>query len=130
MIVVMHKGATPDEVENARKRIEDRGFTPHLSSGVEYTVIGVLGQPVPQLKDELEMLPGVSEVVSISKPYKLSSREFKSENTIVKIGDVSIGSDDLVVMAGPCSVENEEQMVSTAHAVKAGGGQHSQGWRL
>ena len=117
----MRKGTTPEEIEGVQRRIEDRGFKAHLSAGVERTVIGVLGQPYPDLKDELELLLGVSEVLPISKPYKLSSREFKSENTTVKLGDISIGGDDLVVMAGPCSVEDEKQMVSTAEAVKAAG---------
>ena len=122
MIVVMQKGSTPEDVDQVQARISERGCTPRAMEGVERTIVGVLGQPDTQLKDELELMPGVAEVVLISKPYKLSSREFKSEDTIVKVGDVAIGGDDLVVMAGPCSVEDEEQMVSTAKAVKAAGG--------
>jgi 3-deoxy-7-phosphoheptulonate synthase len=76
---------------------------------------------LPEFKDELELLPGVSEVVIISKPYKLASREFHPEATIVQVGDTCIGGPDPVIMAGPCSVEDEEQMVSTAKAVKAAG---------
>ena len=75
----------------------------------------------PDLKDEIELLPGVSEVVPISKPYKMASREFHPDNSTVTIGDVVIGGPDPVIMAGPCSVEDEEQMVSTARAVKAAG---------
>ena len=121
MIVVMRTDSTPDQIDGVSRRIEDRGFRPQLSVGEQRTVIGVLGQPFPELRDELSILPGVSEVVPISKPYKLSSREFKPEDTTVTVGDVVIGGDDLVVMAGPCSVEDEEQMVSTAVAVKAAG---------
>ena len=121
MIVVMQTGSTKKELEGVTQRIESHGLKAHLSEGVERVVVGVLGQIFQELKDELELLPGVSEVVLISKPYKLSSREFKSENSVVKVGDVTLGDDGLVVMAGPCAVEDEEQVMSTARAVKAAG---------
>ena len=121
MIVVMRKDSTSDDLERLQKRIEGHGLRAHLSEGVERTVVGVLGQTFLELKDELELMPGVLEVVPISKPNKLSSREFKSEDTIVRVGDVAIGNDEVVVMAGPCAVEDEEQVMSTARAVKAGG---------
>ena len=121
MIIVMRKGTNSKEIEAVQRRIESHGLRAHVVVGVERNVIGVLGQTFPELKDELELLPGVADVLPISKPYKLSSREFKSEDTTVKVGDVVIGGDDLVVMAGPCSVEDEKQMVSTALAVKAAG---------
>ena len=88
---------------------------------MERTVIGVLGSLPPDLKDEMELLPGVREVVVISKPYKLASREFHPDNTSVVVGSAVVGGPDPVIMAGPCSVEDEEQMVSTAKAVKAAG---------
>ena len=121
MIVVMRKDSTREELEGVRKRIEGQGLKAHLSEGVERTVVGVLGQTYLELKDELAVLPGVLEVVPISKTYKLSSREFKSEDTVVRVGEVAIGTDQMVVMAGPCAVENEEQVLSTARAVKAAG---------
>lgn len=121
MIVVMRKDSKREELEGVQKRIERHGLKVHLSEGVERTVIGVLGQTFPELKDELESMPGVLEVVPISKPYKLSSREFKSEDTVIKVGDVTIGNDELVVMAGPCAVEDEEQVLSTARIVRAAG---------
>ncbi len=121
MIVVMRKDSTEEQLEGVRKRIEGHGLTAHLSEGVERTVVGVLGQTYRELKDELEVLPGVMEVVIISKPYKLSSREFKSSDTVVKVGDVAIGGSEVVVIAGPCAVEDEEQVLSTARAVKAAG---------
>ena len=83
--------------------------------------MGVLGQTFLELKDELERLPGVLEVVPISKSYKLSSREFQEKDTVIRVGDVDIGGDELVVMAGPCAVEDEEQVLSTARLVKAMG---------
>ena len=121
MIVVMGKDSTEDDLKQVERRVESHGLKAQISHGVERTVVGVLGQTFSELKDELEMLSGVAEVVPISKPYKLSSREFKKENSVVKVGDTVIGGDEVVVMAGPCSVEDEKQIVSTAIAVKAAG---------
>jgi 3-deoxy-7-phosphoheptulonate synthase len=94
---------------------------PQVSEGAERIVVGVVGVVTPDMRDEMALLPGVSEVIPISKPYKMASRDFHSENSIVMIGDVPVGGPEPVVMAGPCSVEDEEQMVSTAKAVKAAG---------
>jgi 3-deoxy-7-phosphoheptulonate synthase len=117
----MSNDSKPEDLEGVRRRIESRGLDVNISRGVERTVVGVLGSIPPDLKDEMEVLPGVSEVVRITKPYKLASREFHPDNSVVVVGDAVIGGPDLVVMAGPCSVEDEEQMVSTARAVKAAG---------
>jgi len=123
MIVVMSKDCGDKEAAEVIRRLEAAGLTAHLSRGVERTVIGVLGTSpaLPELRDTLQVLPGVEQVVPITKPYKLSSREFQPENTVIKLGEHSIGGDELVVMAGPCAVETEEQAVSTARAVKAAG---------
>ena len=121
MIVVMRKDSGKEELNGVRERIEGNGLKAQVSEGVERTVIGVLGQTYRELKDELELMPGVLEVVPISKPYKLSSREFKPEDTVVRVGNVRVGNDELTVMAGPCAVEDEEQVMSTAMAVKAAG---------
>ena len=121
MIVVMRKGSTEKEVEGILERLTHLGLQGHTSTGVERTVIGVVGQTYAELKDMLELLPGVDEVVPISKPYKLSSREFQPVDTTIKVGDVTIGGDELVVMAGPCAVETEQQVLDTARAVKAAG---------
>ncbi len=123
MIVVMKKDCTETEVSNICRRLEDAGLKGHLSQGVERTVIGVVGvaTAVPDLRDTLELLPGVQEVVPITKPYKLSSREFQPENTVIKVNDVAIGGNQVVVMAGPCAVETAEQVISTARAVKEAG---------
>lgn len=121
MIVVMRKDCTREQLNVIQKHIESHGLRAHLSEGAERTVVGVLGQTFQELKNELGLLPGVLEVVPISKPYKLSSREFKAEGTLVKVGDTVIGGGELVVMAGPCAVEDEEQLLSTARAVKAAG---------
>ena len=121
MIVVMTRDSTQENLSEVQKRVEARGLTAQVSTGVERTVVGVLGAIPPDFKDEMELLTGVSEVVLISKPYKLASREFHPEGSTVQVGEALIGGPDPVIMAGPCSVEDEEQMVSTAKAVKAAG---------
>ncbi len=121
MIVVMATDSTDGDLELVQRRIENKGLRAQISEGVERTVVGVLGSVTPDLKDEMELLPGVSEVVLISKPYKLASREFHPDATTVQVGEALIGGPEPVIMAGPCSVEDEEQMVSTAKAVKAAG---------
>ncbi len=121
MIVVMKTGSSQDEVNGVTKRIEDIGLKAHISEGVEHTVIGVLGQVFPELRDSLELLPGVEQVIPVTKPYKLASREFHPRDTIVEANGVAIGGNEIVVMAGPCAVESEEQLFATAQAVKAAG---------
>lgn len=121
MIIVMHKNSTPQQLLEVEKRIEKHGLTVQISQGVERTVIGVLGQPTDDLREELERVDGVSEVIRVSKPYKLASREFHPESTLVQVGDVVFGGDDVVVMAGPCAIENERQLIDTAEAVKKAG---------
>ena len=122
MIVVMTMDSTPEQLEEVKARIERRpGLVPQVSEGAERIVVGVIGTVTPDMRDEMALLPGVSEVIPITKPYKMASREFHSENSIVMVGDVAVGGPEPVVMAGPCSVEDEEQMVSTAKSVKASG---------
>ncbi|MEE8159798.1 MAG: 3-deoxy-7-phosphoheptulonate synthase, partial [Dehalococcoidia bacterium] len=121
MIVVMRTGSTEAEIQAVRERIESHGLQSHLSQGAERTVIGVVGQILSNLQTELERLPGVAEVVRISKPYKLSTREFKEGNTTVKVGDAVIGGSEPIIIAGPCAVESEEQLMSTAKVVKEQG---------
>ena len=121
MIVVMAPGTAQPDLDNIRARIEDRGLRAQINTGAERTVIGVMGSIPPDFKDEMELMNGVDEVIIISKPYKLASKEFHPDDTIVKVGDAVIGGPKPVIMAGPCSVEDEEQMVSTAKAVKAAG---------
>jgi len=121
MIVVMKVGCSQGEIGGVIKRIEESGLKTHVSQGVDHWVIGVLGQTFPELHDTLELLPGVEEVIPISKPYKLASREFHPQDTIVKVNDITIGGDEIVVMAGPCAVESEEQLLATAQAVRAVG---------
>ena len=121
MLVVMKKGSTEQDLKGVIHKITQSGLTGHVSQGIERTVIGVVGQTYPELRDMLELLPGVDEVIPISKPYKLSSREFQHEDTLIKVGDVVIGGDTLVIIAGPCAVETEKQVLETARTVKEAG---------
>ncbi|MBI4297309.1 MAG: 3-deoxy-7-phosphoheptulonate synthase [Chloroflexi bacterium] len=121
MIVVMKVGHTTEELDGVVARITEAGFRSNLSRGVEHTVVGVVGQPPPDLKDDLEVLAGVEDVIPITKPYKLASRDFQPVDTLIQMKDVVIGGPELVVMAGPCAVETEEQVMATAKAVKAAG---------
>ena len=121
MIVVMKAGSTDLDIENVRKRIEGHGLQVHLSQGAERTVIGVVGHIHSGLQPEMELMPGVAEVVRISKPFKLATREFKVGETIVELDGVTIGGEDPVMIAGPCAVETEEQVMATAEVVKAQG---------
>jgi 3-deoxy-7-phosphoheptulonate synthase len=121
MMVIMRKGYTEEELSGILRRLEEIGLSGHTIVGVERTVVGVVGQVYPGLADDLETMPGVDDIVPISKPYKLSSREFKPDNTTIRVGDIVIGGGRTVVMAGPCAVESEEQLMATAQAVKAAG---------
>jgi 3-deoxy-7-phosphoheptulonate synthase len=121
MIVVMKAGSSHAEISKVTKRIEDFGLKAHISEGVDHTVIGVLGKVFSELRDALELLPGVEQVLLVSKPYKLASREFHPRDTIVEVKGVAIGGNEIVVMAGPCAIESEEQLLTTAQAVKAAG---------
>jgi len=121
MIVIMRIGCSQDEISRVTNRIVDAGLRVYMPNGVERTVIGVVGQSYPGLRDALESLPGVDQVIPVSKPYQLSSRELHPDDTIVEVGGVTIGGNEVVVMAGPCAVESEEQLLATAQAVKAAG---------
>jgi 3-deoxy-7-phosphoheptulonate synthase len=122
MIVVMQPDATQDDISNVMERIAEHQLAGHLSQGEARTVIGVVGAPLPpELSSEFESLSGVERTVRITKPYKLVSREFHPHPTRITVGNVVIGGDDLAVIAGPCSVESEDQIMRTAHGVREAG---------
>ncbi len=122
MIVVVSPEATPSDIEAIVARIEETGHQAHISQGTERCIIGVIGPDVPELQDMFETMPHVESVHRVTKPYKLVSREFHPGNTVIDVGHgVTIGGSELTVMAGPCSIEDEEHIVGTAHAVKAAG---------
>jgi len=120
MVVVMKERATPEQIEAIAERLIEMGFDVHRSVGATRTVIGAVGQGRADA-ELLAVQEGVHEVLRISEPYKLASRTFKQENTIVSIGDVRIGGEEVIVMAGPCSAESEAQVEATASAVKRAG---------
>ncbi len=121
MIVVMNKHASEDDLMRVVEFIEERGARTHISRGRHKTIIGVIGDKTNIQKEQLRVFPGVEEVVSILKPYKLVSREFHPENTVVTVNDVTIGNGQPVVIAGPCSVESEKQIIEVAREVKRRG---------
>jgi 3-deoxy-7-phosphoheptulonate synthase len=121
VIVVMKRNATPAEVNHMVERIEGMGLKPHVLYGVERTVVAAVGPERDGLKESLEGAPGVSEVMPILAPYKIASREVKNEPTIVSVRDLRLGGNHLGVIAGPCSVESEEQILAAAIGVKAAG---------
>jgi len=123
MIIVMKKGADKEQLAEVKKQIRELGYKPHVIHGETRNVIGAVGdERGKSVLQSLESLPGVESVVPILKPYKLASREVKPEPSTVDLGGgVMIGNGKLVVMAGPCSVESEAQILETAHAVKAAG---------
>jgi 3-deoxy-7-phosphoheptulonate synthase len=116
----MDERASEAQIELVVARLVEFGMDVHRSTGVTRTVLGVVGQNRPD-KGLIEMLDGVHEVLRISEPYKLASRTFKPEGTIINIGDIRIGGDEVIVMAGPCSAENEAQVRATAAAVRKAG---------
>ncbi|HEY5311601.1 MAG TPA: 3-deoxy-7-phosphoheptulonate synthase [Pirellulales bacterium] len=117
----MKKNATEAEVNHMVERIPGLGLKPHVLYGVERTVVAAIGAERNGLKESLESGPGVSEVVPILAPYKIASREVKSEPTVVTARGLRVGGNHVGVIAGPCSVENEEQILTTAIGVKAAG---------
>ncbi len=124
MVIVMKKKASEDEVDQVINWIESVGYQTHPSRGVEQTIIGVVGDDrgKAQLKS-VEHLPGVEKIVPILKPYKLACRESRAGDTFVQVGDLQIGGPEFVVMAGPCSIESDEQLMESAYIVKKGGAQ-------
>ncbi len=123
MIVVMKQGATPAQIEKVKSKVGEFGFTAHPIIGEERVVVACVGTGNRKDLEALRLIDGVQDLVPISKPYKLASREVRKETTVIDIGDgkVKIGGEKIIVMAGPCSVESEEQIVATARAVKAAG---------
>jgi 3-deoxy-7-phosphoheptulonate synthase len=121
VIVVMAPSAEVAAVEHVIARLVERGFDVHRSTGTERTVLGVVGPTTTLDPAELQLLPGVEEVVRVSTPYKLVSRAFHPEDTLVRVGEATFGGEEVVVAAGPCSVESEDQIRRTAAAVRAAG---------
>jgi len=127
MIIVMKQGATDEQINAVRLLVEKLGYIPHMSKGVERTIIGVIGHKDKSPIQSFASLEGVESVIPILKPFKLASIEMKHERTVVDVDGVRIGGNEITVIGGPCSVESEEQIVSIARAVKDTGGKMLRG---
>jgi len=121
MIIVLRPHSSEEEIAQVCRRIEALGLTPHLSRGVERTIIGAIGDERILLDKAIEALPMVERVLPILKPYKLASRDFHPENTVVRVNGVEVGGERLAVIAGPCSVETRELLLDVAREVQTGG---------
>ena len=121
MIIVMKATATEEQIDHVIRRVQELGFTPHVSRGVERTIIGVVGDERGLARSNFEVLEGVERVMRVLHPFKMASREWKEEDTTIHINGITIGGGELTIIAGPCSVESRSQLLETAHAVKEAG---------
>lgn len=127
MIIVMKHGSTESDLNDVSRLLESHGLGVHISKGVERTIIGVIGDKRVLRDIPIELMPGVEKLVPIVESYKLASKTFKPESSIIDINGVKIGSRQLVIMAGPCSVESYDQIMEVAFAVKKSGAQFLRG---
>src|SRR5204863_8242109 len=121
MLIVLHPDVSVDAQAAIEARIRELGFTPHAISGAGRTAIGITGNKGPIDPGHFRELPGVADCIPVTAPYKLVSREVKHDDTVVDVAGVPIGGRELVVMAGPCAVENEVQILTAARVVAASG---------
>ncbi len=125
MLIVMKPQASEEDVRRVCEKITAMGFRPHPMPGAQRTAIGITGNPGPLEPEEFESLPGVAEAIRVSKPFKLVSREVKSEDSLIQIGppgnQVTVGGKELVLIAGPCAIESRQQARSAAEAVRNAG---------
>jgi 3-deoxy-7-phosphoheptulonate synthase len=121
MLIIMHPGASQEQVENVIAVIERQNLTSHIIQGVEQTVIGAVGDSHSVGKEVFEILPGVAGVTRISQPYKLASRQFHPQDSVFPLDGFSIGGEEIAIIAGPCSVETRSQVLETAQAIREAG---------
>ena len=121
MVIVMKAGATEEQIQHVVDRLHQFGLREHISRGEERTLIGAIGDERVLRAIPLEAVPGVEKVMAVLAPYKLASREFQSEDTVINVNGVEVGGKKVVVMAGPCAVESEEQITTIAEIVKGAG---------
>lgn len=122
MIIIMRNRAPQDQIEAVVDKVKQLGFRPHISAGEETTIIGVIGDERRLDESVFDLMDGVDRVVRVLKPFKLSSRDFHPENTIIQVNSTPIGGNAVVVIGGPCSVESREQVFEAAEIVKNNGG--------
>ncbi len=123
MIIVMKPGASKEAINNVLSIINDNGLVAHISDGTEVTIIGVVGDKSRLEHQNIEIAPEVDKVVAVTESYKLSNRKFHPESSVIQVGNTNIGGEELIIMSGPCAVENEAQILETAHAIKKSGAQ-------
>src|SRR3990170_2680865 len=121
MIIVIKKDATQKEIDHVVEKIKATGLAVHISKGKERTIIGAIGDEALLASIPLEAIAGVEKVMPILKPYKLVSRDFRKEGTVIDLLGIKIGDTELQVIAGPCSVESRDSLISCAKDVKAAG---------
>jgi 3-deoxy-7-phosphoheptulonate synthase len=121
MIIVLEKGLAAEQINQVVAKLEENGYQVHQSHGVEKVLLGAVGKKIAHLEAVLETMPGVEKVIPILAPYKLASREFQAADTLIDFGDFTLGGQQLQVMAGPCAVENREQLLEIAYMVKETG---------
>jgi 3-deoxy-7-phosphoheptulonate synthase len=121
MIIILKTGANDETIDSVAARIKELGLTPHISKGEYRTIIGAIGEEKPDLVHLLEEIVGVERVVPIMKPFKLASRDFHPEDSIFRVGNVTIGQGNITIIAGPCAIENEAMLMDVGNAVKKAG---------
>jgi 3-deoxy-7-phosphoheptulonate synthase len=121
MVVIVETGASEKQIEDIIRVLHEHGFDVHRSTGVQQTVLGAVGVHPEFDHRQIEVLPGVAEVVRVTEPFKLASRAFKREGSIIEIGDIKIGGKEVTVIGGPCSIENEEQIFTLAKKISEAG---------
>ena len=121
MLIIMHPGASQEQVKNVIAVIERQNLTSHIIQGVEQTVIGAVGDSHSVGKEVFEILPGVAGVTRISQPYKLASRQFHPQDSVFPLDGFSVGGEEIAIIAGPCSVESRSQVIETAQAIREAG---------
>src|ERR1043166_9935636 len=127
MLIVMKAGATDGQVEAVVRVIEELGLRAHPMPGASRTAIGITGNAGAVDPSHFENLPGVSEAVRVSKPYKLVTLDLRADKTVIKVGDATIGGEELAIIAGPCAIESREQGFVVAAAVRRSGGKFFRG---
>ena len=123
MILIMRKDAAPSQLTNVVAKIEQMGCQAHISHGEQRTLVGIIGNGRPFETGKLEQMPGVEKTMPVTRPFKRASREFHPQDTHVAIGDTVVGGPEVVMIAGPCAVESQEQMSETGQAIKQAGAQ-------
>jgi 3-deoxy-7-phosphoheptulonate synthase len=121
MLIIMHPGASQEQIENVLAVIERQNLSSHIIQGVEQTVIGAVGDSHAVGKEVFEILPGVAGVTRISQPYKLASRQFHPKDSVFPLDGFSVGGEEIAIIAGPCSVESRSQVLETAQAIREAG---------